>query len=140
MFRKVVVGLLAAVAAVSAAALPISNVESRGIFDAQRTITSSRIVDATVEQALAAVQDPTTLIQLSPLVTKVEQDATDPNLYHITDKLSILGINFPTTYDARFTFLADGVDCDVRVPLLCVHVDADMGTGFVNRRMRRVST
>ncbi|KAH7104649.1 hypothetical protein BKA62DRAFT_767707 [Auriculariales sp. MPI-PUGE-AT-0066] len=109
MFRLITT-VFALALSVSAAALP--TVDSRGIFDATRTISSSRVVNTTVDAALAAVKDPKTLITLSPLVTGVKQDASDSSLYHITDMINILGIKIPTEYTAKFTFYDDGVDSD----------------------------
>ncbi|KZW01953.1 hypothetical protein EXIGLDRAFT_736698 [Exidia glandulosa HHB12029] len=77
-----------------------------------RTIKSSRVVKASLPDALRAVQDPRTLIQLNPLVISCKPDERDNTLWHIVDRLKILCISTTTKYTARFKLVQDGIDCD----------------------------
>jgi len=77
-------------------------------------ISSSRVIHAPVSSVLAVLHNPTKLAQLNPLVVSVTQNPEDHDSYTITDKITILGISFPEVYTAKFLFIPDGVDSDVR--------------------------
>jgi len=87
------------------------------VFKSTRTVKSSRVVDIPVEDALKAIQDPQVLARLSPLVTDVRQDESDPEIYYIMESMKMLGI-IPKTVKikSRLTKVEDGIDSDTDSP------------------------
>ncbi|KAF8179026.1 hypothetical protein K438DRAFT_1938560 [Mycena galopus ATCC 62051] len=99
---------LAAIAISSASAVPLA---SRDIFDKTSVISSTKHINAPVEDVIAALQNFTQMIHLNPLVTSAVQDPTDSNTFTITDSVPlILGLSFPTTYTAHFDTVENGMD------------------------------
>ncbi|KAJ7648457.1 hypothetical protein B0H17DRAFT_1186763 [Mycena rosella] len=93
--------------AISASALPVT----RGIFDKTSIITSTKHINAPVEDVIATLHDFQKMINLNPLVTSSVPDPTDPNTISVTDKLPLfLGLSVPTTYTAKFEAVADGMN------------------------------
>ncbi|KAF8584979.1 hypothetical protein K439DRAFT_1344575 [Ramaria rubella] len=79
------------------------------------TITSNKVINAPLSKALAVLHDPPTLARLNPLVVAMVQDTRDPNLYTITDRMTMFGITVGRqwAYTAKFFFTEDGVDTDI---------------------------
>ncbi|KAF7344976.1 hypothetical protein MVEN_01660300 [Mycena venus] len=99
---------LAAIAISSVSAVPITD---RSIFDKTSTITSTKHINAPVEDVIATLHDFQTMINLNPLVTKSVVDPNDPNTITISDSVPLfLGITFPTTYTAHFEAVPDGMN------------------------------
>ncbi|KAH8102607.1 hypothetical protein BXZ70DRAFT_929208 [Cristinia sonorae] len=91
-----------------------------GVLDSTRKVSFSRTVDCTFEKAINTLHNPTTLIDLNPLVIHREQDPTNPNIWHIRDRLKInVGLTFEWNLDyrANVTPLDDGLEFDVSAPL-----------------------
>lgn len=80
------------------------------MFTATRKFRFSKRIHTPHHVALAFIQQPVNLIDLSPVVTNKVASEDDPNFYVITDKLTFLGISFDTTYTARFTLREGGLD------------------------------
>ncbi|KAJ7028094.1 hypothetical protein C8F04DRAFT_1237746 [Mycena alexandri] len=84
---------------------------TRSIFDKTSTITSTKHINAPVEDVIATLQDFQTMIHLNPLVTNSVQDPNDPNTFSITDGIPLFaGLSFPTTYSAHFDTVENGMD------------------------------
>ncbi|KAJ6600425.1 hypothetical protein DFH09DRAFT_1271266 [Mycena vulgaris] len=98
-----------ALAISSASALPVP----RSIFDKTSVITTTKHINAPVEDVIATLHDFQTMINLNPLVTSSVPDAADPNTISVTDSLPLfLGLSVPTTYTAKFEAVADGMNTD----------------------------
>ncbi|KAG8962283.1 hypothetical protein FRC03_004395 [Tulasnella sp. 419] len=93
------------------------------MFTFCKTITTTGNVRSQYDKALATVQTPRALIELNPVVTSIQQSATDSSMYTVTDSISVLGIPLSVSYVARFTNVPEGIDC---------HVDAGLGTQVEN--------
>jgi len=81
------------------------------------TVSSSKIIDAPIADAITLLHDPPRLAGLNPLVVSVTQSHEDASEYTIVDeKISLWGrISIPTLpYNAKFLSLDDGVNVDVR--------------------------
>lgn len=75
-----------------------------------RTVSSSKVINASRDAILEVLHDPPTLIKLSPLVTGVTVSPTDPDFYTITDKFVFLGfMSTSMNYTAKFTRTEDGI-------------------------------
>ncbi|KAJ3500400.1 hypothetical protein NLJ89_g9813 [Agrocybe chaxingu] len=86
------------------------------LFFSAHTITLEKhIVGATNAALLDLLHDPLQVLRLSPLVYKVEQDATDPAWYTITERLPLLGgmLTTSTTFRCRYRETEDGCECEV---------------------------
>ena len=79
------------------------------IFLPVRTVVHRRETKAYVEDAVAAVQNPSLMIHLNPLVESCVRDENDSQLWHITDRFSMLGFSTRIKYSAKFENLKDGV-------------------------------
>ncbi|KAJ7753910.1 hypothetical protein DFH07DRAFT_959984 [Mycena maculata] len=91
----------------SASASPVA----RSIFDKTSVISSTKHINAPVEDVITTLHNFQTMINLNPLVTSSVVDPTDPNTFTVTDSLPLfLGLTAPTTYTAVFTALPDGMD------------------------------
>ncbi|KAJ6458868.1 hypothetical protein C8R47DRAFT_1028389 [Mycena vitilis] len=100
---------LAALAVSSISAMPVEL--ARSIFDKTSTITSTKHINAPVEDVVATLHDFQKMINLNPLVTKSVVDATDPNIITVTDSVPLfLGLSFPTTYTAHFEAIPGGMN------------------------------
>ncbi|KAJ7157977.1 hypothetical protein C8R43DRAFT_1125117 [Mycena crocata] len=98
-----------ALAISSASALPVT----RSIFDKTSVITSTKHINAPVEDVIATLHDFQKMINLNPLVTASVPDPNDPNTITVTDSLPLfLGLSVPTTYTAKFEAVADGMNTD----------------------------
>jgi hypothetical protein len=81
------------------------------IFDKTSVITSTKHINAPVENVIATLHDFQTMINLNPLVTASVVDPKDPNTITITDSVPLfLGLSFPTTYTAHFEALPNGMN------------------------------
>ncbi|KAJ7446073.1 hypothetical protein FB451DRAFT_1292063 [Mycena latifolia] len=101
--------VFAALAVSFASAMPVV----RSIFDKTSVITSTKHINAPVEDVIGALHDFQRMINLNPLVTASVPDATDPNMISVTDSLPLfLGLSVPTTYTAKFEAVADGMNTD----------------------------
>jgi hypothetical protein len=90
----------------------------RAMLASQRTLSASRIVHAPLSSVLKALCDPDLLISLSPLVSSYHVDSSDPDLYHITDTLTLFGVyQTQTTYTAKFTRSEDAMHSVVNAGL-----------------------
>ncbi|KAJ6542895.1 hypothetical protein B0H19DRAFT_1076925 [Mycena capillaripes] len=104
---------LAALAVSSVSALPVEL--ARSIFDKTSTISSTKHINAPVEDVIAKLHDFQAMIDLNPLVTKSEVDTSDStgNTIKVTDSVPLfLGLSFPTTYTAKFEAVPDGMNTD----------------------------
>ncbi|KAF7333689.1 hypothetical protein MSAN_02412000 [Mycena sanguinolenta] len=102
---------LVAIAFSAASAAPLAGRDS--IFDKTSVITSTKHINAPVEDVIATLHNFTAMITLNPLVTNFVEDPSDPtgNTFTITDSVPlILGLSFPTTYTAHFDTVDDGMD------------------------------
>ncbi|KAJ7145638.1 hypothetical protein C8R44DRAFT_972679 [Mycena epipterygia] len=98
-----------ALAISSASAMPVE----RSIFDKTSVISSTKHINAPVEDVIAALHDFQKMINLNPLVTASVPDPSDPtgNTIAVTDKLPLfLGLSVPTTYTAHFEAVPDGMN------------------------------
>ncbi|KAJ7500766.1 hypothetical protein B0H11DRAFT_1994366 [Mycena galericulata] len=100
---------------IAVAALAVSFVSAtpvrRDIFDKTSVISSTKHIDAPVEDVISTLHNFQAMINLNPLVTSSVQDATDPNTFHVTDSLPLfLGLTVPTTYTAVFEALPNGMN------------------------------
>ncbi|KAJ7840959.1 hypothetical protein B0H14DRAFT_2783970 [Mycena olivaceomarginata] len=101
---------IAAIAISSVVALPVAE---RSIFDKTSVISSTKHINAPVEDVIATLHDFQKMINLNPLVTKSEADPTNPNVIKVTDSVPLfLGISLPTTYTATFEAVDDGMNTD----------------------------
>jgi len=94
-----------------ASAAPVA----RSIFDKTSVISSTKHINAPVEDVIAALHDFQRMINLNPLVTASVPDTSDPtgNTITVTDSLPLfLGLSVPTTYTAVFQTLPDGMNTD----------------------------
>ncbi|KAJ7605890.1 hypothetical protein FB45DRAFT_808505 [Roridomyces roridus] len=85
----------------------------RSIFDHTSTVSSTKHINASVDAVIAKLHDFQAMINLNPLVTSSVQEPSDStgNTYTVTDSVPLfLGLTFPTTYNAVFTALPDGMD------------------------------
>ncbi|KAJ7434708.1 hypothetical protein FB451DRAFT_1466258 [Mycena latifolia] len=95
--------------AISASAMPVV----RSIFDQTSIITSTKHINAPVEDVIATLHDFQAMINLNPLVTSSVPDPADPNTITVSDSLPLfLGLSVPTTYTAKFEAVADGMNTD----------------------------
>ncbi|KAJ7584642.1 hypothetical protein C8J56DRAFT_154730 [Mycena floridula] len=75
------------------------------------SVSLKRQVLTTKDAALALFHDPVAMCNLNPLVASLEQDSADPNLYTVTDNLTVLGFyKTTTTFTVRFSPQPDGTD------------------------------
>jgi len=86
---------------------------ARNIFTETKNIVSSAVVPHDFKTVLAMVQDPPTMIQLNPLVTKFSQNfATDPSgaTWDVTDELDFFFglIKGSTSYTGQFINIPNG--------------------------------
>ncbi|KAJ7930604.1 hypothetical protein B0H13DRAFT_1702725 [Mycena leptocephala] len=101
---------LAALAISSVSARPVDLVRN-SIFDKTSVITSTKHINAPVEDVIATLHDFQTMINLNPLVTASVVDPNDPNTITITDSVPLfLGLTFPTTYTAHFEAIPNGMN------------------------------
>ncbi|KAJ7909520.1 hypothetical protein B0H13DRAFT_2014201 [Mycena leptocephala] len=101
---------LEALAISSVSAMPVDLVRD-SIFDKTSVITSTKHINAPVENVIATLHDFQTMINLNPLVTASVVDPKDPNTITITDSVPLfLGLSFPTTYTAHFEALPNGMN------------------------------
>lgn len=86
-----------------------------GILWTERKVKVSRIVNATYDKALHAIQNPPIIIRLNPLVIALKQDDVDAGLWHITDRLKVFGYTstMEYTYTAKIKLRENGIDSDV---------------------------
>jgi hypothetical protein len=81
-------------------------------------VSLSKTVHSSLDHVLSALHDPILLIDLGPLVVGHTVDPSDPDLYHITDKLTVLGyFHTETKFTSRFTRMEDGVSSSVKAGL-----------------------
>ncbi|KAJ8496110.1 hypothetical protein ONZ45_g12580 [Pleurotus djamor] len=83
----------------------------------RRVVSNSKQLTEPSAKVLAAVQDPQFLIHLNPLVIDATVDPTDPTLFTIRDRLTVLGINTETSYTCKFTQWENGVDTETKAGL-----------------------
>ncbi|KAJ7255096.1 hypothetical protein B0H12DRAFT_1114187 [Mycena haematopus] len=99
---------LAAIAISSASAAPLAD---RSIFDKTSVITSTKHINAPVEDVISTLHNFQAMINLNPLVTNSVVDPNDPNTFTVTDSVPLfLGLSFPTTYTAHFDTVENGMD------------------------------
>jgi len=79
--------------------------------------STSKLINAPVDDVIRLLHDSVTLIRLNPLVTHVEVDPSNSSLYHIKDDLPFMGGKFETEYTVQFTYLDDGVGSVARAGL-----------------------
>ncbi|KAL6303751.1 hypothetical protein BKA93DRAFT_734515 [Sparassis latifolia] len=80
------------------------------LFFLTRTVSLNKRISVPVDDVLRTLHDSQAIINLNPLVEDVAPDAADPNLYHVTDILSVLGLRIPTKYTTKFQLVEDGFD------------------------------
>jgi hypothetical protein len=89
------------------------------LFFPVRSTSSSRQVNAPIDQVLTFLHDPVSVIKLDPLVSTCTQSTTNTGLWSVVDRVKILKWwpwNFPTLhvgYTANFHSTPNGVTIDV---------------------------
>ncbi|KAJ6562419.1 hypothetical protein B0H19DRAFT_1144443 [Mycena capillaripes] len=104
---------LVALAVSFVSALPVELAPS--ILDKTSTISSTKHINAPMEDVIAKLHDFQAMIDLNPFVTNSEVDTSDPtgNTFKVTDLVPLfLGLSFPTTYTAKFEAVPDGMNTD----------------------------
>ena len=87
-------------------------------FTVSREFTCEKEIQASYEDVLRFIQDPFKLCIQNPLITSVVKDETDPQLYTITDRLSIVGpLTTSTTYRAKIVSIEGGVTTETEAAL-----------------------
>lgn len=95
-------------------------------------VSMKRTASVSLANALKAVQNPSLMIHLNPLVISCTQDEEDECLWHIRDTIKMMGYSMLIEYRARIVKTADGVD---------VSSKAGMGTLLSNYwRVRAVAS
>jgi len=79
-----------------------------------RNICSTKRVKVSVESARRAIQDPSTIITINPLVESFSQHPTELSRWTIVDRFRWLGMSKQLTYTVKFTLMEDGVDAEVK--------------------------
>jgi len=88
-----------------------------------RSLSFSRTSNASPENILRILHDPSVLIWLNPFIIHASVDPYT-SVYTITDRLDINYFNFETKYRCKFTFHIDGID---------VVITANAGTKLTSR-------
>jgi len=79
-----------------------------------RTLTLEKPIVASKSDVLSILQDPKRVLANNDMAVSVVQDASDPSLYTVTDRLPLIGSwSTHTTIKSRWTETTDG--CDVEV-------------------------
>ncbi|KAJ3568071.1 hypothetical protein NP233_g5959 [Leucocoprinus birnbaumii] len=91
-------------------------------FYLERSVSASKRIRASVSQAHESLLNVDAFVKLSPYVTRIDQDPSNPQLYKVTERLpgfanlweydNIFDVLFSPTDDER----GRGVDVEVRVP------------------------
>ena len=83
-------------------------------FILTRTLTLEKSIVASKSDVLSILHDPKRVLDHNAMAVSVVQDASDPSLYTVTDRLPLIGsLSTHTTIKSRWTKTADG--CDVEV-------------------------
>jgi carbon monoxide dehydrogenase subunit G len=82
-------------------------------FTVERKLSASKKINVPLSTALRALHDPVVLIDTGPLVIDYKVDPNDPDLYEITDSISLGYFRSKTKFKAKFTRMEDGVIVDV---------------------------
>jgi hypothetical protein len=83
-------------------------------FILTRTLTLEKPIVASKSDVLNILHDPKRVLDNNNMAVSVVQDASDPSLYTVTDRLSLIGSwAIHTKFKTRWTKTADG--CDVEV-------------------------
>ena len=83
-------------------------------FILTRTLTLEKRIVASKSDVLNILHDPKRVLDTNAMAVSVVQDASDPSLYTVTDRLPLIGSwSTHTTIKSRWTKTTDG--CDVEV-------------------------
>ena len=83
-------------------------------FILTRTLTLEKTIVASKSDVLNILHDPKRVLDNNDMAVSVVQDASDPSLYTVTDRLPLIGSwTTHTTIKSRWTKTTDG--CDVEV-------------------------
>ena len=65
-------------------------------------LTLSKVVNAPIADVLAAHCNPVLLVILDPLCIRHVVNSVDPDLYTITDRIKMFGLQTVTSFEAKF--------------------------------------
>ena len=83
-------------------------------FILTRTLTLEKPIVASKSDVLSILHDPKRVLANNAMAVSVVQDASDPSMYTVTDRLPLIGSwGTHTTIRSRWTKMTDG--CDVEV-------------------------
>ncbi|KZT30441.1 hypothetical protein NEOLEDRAFT_1173868 [Neolentinus lepideus HHB14362 ss-1] len=74
------------------------------------TVTTSRVVNLSLDVALRTIQDFPEMIRLDARVVGFEASTTNPNLYLVKVKKDCLGFSFNTSHTIKFVMVVNGLD------------------------------
>lgn len=94
-----------------------------------RVVSMKGRTKAPLKTVLTAIQNPSLMIHLNPLVVSCNQDSADKQLWHIRDTIRMLGYPMHIEYKARFDPTEHGVN---------VSSQAGMGTVLFNHWRARI--
>ncbi|TFK57228.1 hypothetical protein OE88DRAFT_111868 [Heliocybe sulcata] len=95
-------------------AIPLSSLwteaKMSSVLFPAHTITSSKVVDVSMDMALRTIQDFSQMIRLDPRVLGLEASANDPKLYIVKIRKDLLGVSYDTSESMKFVMVVDGCD------------------------------
>jgi len=81
-----------------------------------RTFTSTRVIQAPAADAIRAIQDPEVFLRLNSAVVAIRQDEKEPERWHLTERLTFLGITSTITPSVKFRNIGQTMELEAEAP------------------------